>query len=156
MAASVNPGILEVFAELEHMWQSRDFGAMRGYWLADLPAPLYLAEEKAAFFTTWAELESYFADIKSHSKGGLVKYKPLHSTPMGAGQEMVAFTLEWNVHLTGEAVPIGGNVRGIAVFAEQKGAWKLRSYIEAPLAPIIYMRELYKLVPEARGFKPVP
>ena len=156
MAAPVNPRILEVFAELEHMWQSRDFAAMRSHWLSDLPTPLYLAEEKATFFTTWPEVESYFADVKAHSKAGLVKYKPLHATPMGPGQEMVAFTLEWNVHLTGEAVPIGGSVRGVALFAEEKGAWKLRAYIEAPLAPIVYMRELYKLVPETRGFKAAP
>ena len=103
-----------------------------------------------------AEIESYFADVKAHSKSGLVTYKPLHSTPMGPGQEMVAFTLEWNVHLNTDPTPIGGSVRGIAMFAEEKGAWKLRAYIEAPLAPIIYMRELYKLVPESRGFKALP
>ena len=29
-----------------------------------------------------------------------------------------------------------------------------QAYIEAPLAPIIYMRDLYKVVAGTRGFKP--
>ncbi len=154
MATAINPQILQVFKDLEAIWLSRDFSKMRGHWLKALPAPLYLAEEKATFFTTWEEFDAYFKAINVGSKGGAVFYKPLHSTAMGQGQEMVAFELEWNTQINGEPVPIGGSVRGIAQFEYDGSAWKLKAYIEAPLAPIIYMRELYKGVAASRGFKP--
>jgi hypothetical protein len=156
MATAVSPQILAVFADLEHIWQSRDFGRMRAHWLKDLPAPLYLAEEKQTFLTTWPAFDAYFAATGAGSRSSLVKYKPLHSTAVGDGQEMVAFTLEWTVQLVNEDMPIGGSVRGVALFAREADAWKMRAYIEAPLAPIIYMRELYELVAESRGVKPVP
>jgi len=44
---------------------------------------------------------------------------------------------------------IGGSVRGFALFHRRRRT-ELRAYIEAPLAPIIYMRELYKAVPKPR------
>ena len=154
MATAINPQILQVFKELEGLWLSRDFSKMRGYWLKSLPAPLYLAEEKKEFFTTWEQFDAYFAAVNAGSRGGAVTYRPLHSTSMGQGQEMVAFELEWTTYIKGEDAPIGGSVRGIALFEYDGQAWKLKAYIEAPLAPIIYMRDLYKLVAGSRGFKP--
>ena len=81
-------------------------------------------------------------------------YRPQHSTAMGQGLEMVAFELEWTTYIKGEDAPIGGSVRGIALFEYDGSAWKLKAYIEAPLAPILYMRDLYKVVAGTRGFKP--
>jgi hypothetical protein len=156
MATAINPQILRVFAELEAMWQTRDFGRMRSFWLKGLAAPLYLAEEKKDFITSWEQFDAYFAAINSGSRGGGVVYRPLHSTAMGQGQEMVAFELEWTTQLKGEDAPIGGSVRGIALFEYDGQGWKLRAYIEAPLAPILYVRDLYKLVAASRGYKPLP
>ncbi len=155
MATAINPQILHIFSELQGMWLSRDFSRMRSFWLKTLPAPLYLPEEKKDFIVTWEQFDAYFAAINSGSKGGGVTYKPLHSTSMGHGQEMVAFELEWTTQINGEDAPIGGSVRGIAMFEYDGQAWKLKAYIEAPLAPILYMRDLYKLVATSRGYKPL-
>lgn len=154
MATAINPQILQVFKDLEALWLSRDFSKMRGYWLKGLPAPLYLAEEKKEFFTTWEQFDAYFQAVNAGSRGGAVVYHPQHSTAMGQGLEMVAFELEWTTYIKGEDAPIGGSVRGIALFEYDGSAWKLKAYIEAPLAPIIYMRDLYKVVAGTRGFKP--
>ena len=155
MATPINPQILHIFTELQGMWLSRDFSRMRSFWLKTLEAPLYLPEEKKDFITTWEGFDAYFAAINSGSQGGGVTYRPLHSTPMGHGQEMVAFELEWTTQIKGEEAPIGGSVRGIAMFEYDGQAWKLKAYIEAPLAPILYMRDLYKLVASSRGYKPL-
>jgi hypothetical protein len=155
-AMTVSTDIRKLFTDLEAVWKSRDYSKMRGFWAKRLEAPLYLPEEKKDFITTWAAFDAYFAANAKNSKGGLVTYQPLVAMPMGHGLTMVAFTLEWTTQLVGDAKPIGGSVRGVALVEEEMGAWKLKAYIEAPLAPIIYMRDLYELVAKDRGFAPLP
>ncbi|MDX2142409.1 MAG: hypothetical protein SFV19_03550 [Rhodospirillaceae bacterium] len=148
--------IRKLFTDLEAVWKSHDFSKMRGFWAKRLEAPLYLPEERKDFITTWADFDAYFAGTAKASKGGLVTYQPLIAMPMSQGLQMVAFTLEWTMQLVTDAKPIGGSVRGVALVDEEMGDAKLKAYIEAPLAPILYMRDLYELVAQARGFKPIP
>lgn len=145
----------KLFTDMEAVWASRDFKKMRGFWVKDLAAPMYLPEEKKDFITTWAGFDAYFANAAAGSRGGIVTYQPLFSMPIADKQHMVAFELEWTTHLKNEDAPIGGSVRGVAVVQDDGTEWKLKSYIEAPLAPIMYMRDLYKLVAKERGFKAV-
>jgi len=156
VTAPLDQRTLKLFTELEALWRSRDFKQMRRHWVKDLAAPVYLPEEKKEFITTWAQFDAYFANAANNSKNSLVTYKPLFAMPSGPGQQMVAFELEWTMQLVNEAAPIGGSVRGFALMEDDGQAWKLKAYIEAPLAPIIYMRDLYQLVAKERGFKPVP
>jgi hypothetical protein len=155
-AMSVPRDIQKLFIDLEAVWKSRDYSKMRGFWARNLDAPLYLPEEKKEFITTWAAFDAYFAANATGSKGGLVTYQPLLVMPLGPALQMVAFTLEWTTQLVNDAKPIGGSVRGVAVIDKEMGEWKLKAYIEAPLAPIIYMRDLYELVAKERGFQPIP
>jgi hypothetical protein len=153
---AIDRGILALFAEMETVWRSREFGRMRGFWAKDLEAPLYLPEEKHEFITTWAAFDAYFANAARSSRGGKVRYKPLLAVPVGERQRMVAFELEWLTHLRNEDAPIGGSVRGVSLVEYDGSEWKLRAYVEAPLAPIVYMRELYKLFAKDRGFEALP
>ena len=155
-AMPVDARIQKLFTDLEAVWRSRDFSKMRGFWVKGLPAPMYLPEEKKDFITTWAQFDAYFKATTTGSKGGVVTYQPVIAMPLGPNLQMVAFTLEWTTQLVSDTKPIGGSVRGVAVIEDEAGTWKLRSYIEAPLAPILYMRELYETVAKERGFKPVP
>ncbi|MBL8642643.1 MAG: hypothetical protein JNK21_01835 [Rhodospirillaceae bacterium] len=152
-SAPIDPRIAKVFAGLEGVWRTRDFKPMRGFWAKDLAAPLYLPEEKKDFITTWAGFDAYFANAGQGSRGGKVTYKPLVAMPMGEKMVMVAFEGEWTTHLKTEDAPIGGSIRGVALMEDDGTDWKFKAYIEAPLAPILYMRELYKLVAKERGFK---
>ena len=155
MTLPIEPALQKLFTDMEAVWRVRDFAPMRGFWAKDLAAPLYLPEEKKDFITTWAQFDAYFKNAAAGSRGGLVTYKPLFAMPLADNMQMVTFDLEWTTHLKSEDAPIGGWVRGFAVVERDDADWKLRAYIEAPLAPI-YMRELYKLVAKDRGFKPLP
>lgn len=156
MADALDPRIVKLFKDLEAVWASRDFGRMRGFWVKDLAAPLYLPEEKKDFMTTWQQFDAYFKGNTQGTRAGVVKIAPQFAMPMGVGLHMVAFALEWTLQLVNEATPIGGSVRGVALVEEAGSEVKLKAYIEAPLAPILYIRELYELVAANRGFKPVP
>ncbi len=150
---SVDARTQKLFTELEAVWRSGDFSKMRSFWVKDLAAPLYLPEERKDFITTWADFDSYFAGTAKISKGGVqVIYVPLTAVPVSQGQQQVAFTMEWTMQLVTDNVPIGGSVRGVALMADDGKDWKLKSYIEAPLAPIVYMRELYEGLAKQRGF----
>lgn len=134
----------------------RAFDRMRGYWPKDLAAPMYLPEERKDFITTWAEFDAYFKATAAGSRGGGVKIAPQFAMPMGPGLHMVAFALEWNTQLLADAKPIGGSVRGVALVEDVGHEVKLKAYIEAPLAPILYIRELYEMVATGRGYTPLP
>jgi hypothetical protein len=153
---TVDARIKDVFSHLESVWRSRQYAQMREFWVKDLPAPLYLPEERKEFITTWAEFDAYFAGNAKMMKDIIVTYQPITAVPLSATQQIVAFGLEWTTQLVNEAKPIGGSVRGIAVVEDVAGTFKLRAYIEAPLAPIMYMRELYEIVAKDRGFQPIP
>ena len=148
---TVDPRILKLFDDLEGVWRARDFKRMRSFWGKNLPAPMYLPEEKKEFITSWEAFDNYFAATAGGSQGGVVTYKPLTAMALSPDHEMVAFELEWTTKLVGEAQAIGGSVRGFALVHDDGADWKLKAYIEAPLAPIIYMRELYGLVAKSRG-----
>lgn len=152
MASTLDPRITKLFNDLEEVWAKRDFGKMRGFWVKDLAAPLYLPEEKREFMTSWAQFDAYFKGNSQATRAGLVKIAPQFAMPMGQGLQMVAFDLEWTLHLVNDVKPIGGWVRGVALVEDAGAEVKLKAYIEAPLAPIMYMRELYEVVASARGF----
>lgn len=156
MANSLDPRVVKLFKDLEATWTTRDFARMRGFWPKDLAAPLYLPEEVKEFITTWAGFDAYFKANTEGSRGGGVKIAPQFSMPMGPGLHMVVFALEWTTQLMTDKKPIGGWVRGIALVEDAGAEVKLKAYIEAPLAPILYMRELYEVVAASRGYKPLP
>ena len=46
--------------------------------------------------------------------------------------------------MVGQDKPVGGDLRVTAVFRKTPAGWRLFHYVEAPLAPIIYVRRLYQ------------
>lgn len=46
MTTSLDSRVIQLFRDLEAVWASRDFGRMRGFWVKDLTAPLYLPEDE--------------------------------------------------------------------------------------------------------------
>ena len=152
----VDAHIHKLFTELEVVWRSREYSKMRSFWVKSLEAPLYLPEERKDFITSWAQFDEYFVGNAKAMRDIIVTYQPLTVMPLSQSQKIVAFALEWTTQIVNETKPIGGSVRGVAVIENEAGTWKLLSYIESPLAPIMYMRELYETVAKERGFKQIP
>jgi hypothetical protein len=54
--------------------------------------------------------------------------------------------MEWQAAIKPEVEKLGGYVRVVAVLRRSQAGWRFVSYVEAPLAPIVYLGELYRLV----------
>lgn len=139
-----------LFSSLETIWRTKDFARMRSQWLSNLEAPLYLAEEHRSFITTWPGFDDYFRKTAEVIREITARYRVVAVLPAAAGQNLVAFELDWSAAIDPEP-PVAGSVRGVAFVELEHDEWKLRAYVEAPLAPIVYMGELYQLVARTRG-----
>lgn len=140
---SIDAGIAELFATLERHYAAKDFAAVRALWVADLPAPFYLAEEHPEYMDSWDKVENYWR-LTSGTLGHLrARFEPRVCTPLGERQWLVGFDLTWLARV-GAAPAIAGTLRAAAVCEHTPAGWRLRAWIEAPLAPIVYMRGLYE------------
>lgn len=146
VAKNVDPAITAVFSTLESVWRTKAFTRMRGLWLTNLGAPLYVAEENPTIVTSWDAFDAYFAQTSAALREISSAYRIVAVLPGAPGQQIVAFELDWSAAIGPSDPPVAGSVRGQAILEREADEWKLRSYVEAPLAPIVYIGELYKFV----------
>jgi hypothetical protein len=144
-------GIRATFDALEAIWRSGELARIRTLWLEDLAAPLYLAEERKGFITGWTELEQYFAATAASLKDIRTQYDIVSVQDAGDDACVAAFEMRWSVAYRSDGSRIAGEVRGLALLKCERGAWRFRAYVEAPLAPIVYLRELYELAARSRA-----
>lgn len=138
----IDPGIVELFAALGRHYGAKDFGAVRALWVERLPAPFYLAEEHDEFIDSWDKLENYWrltSQTLSHLRA---RFVPQTSVPLDEHRQLVGFELTWLARVGSDA-PVAGTLRAAAVCERSASGWRIRAWIEAPLAPIVYMRHLY-------------
>lgn len=140
--SQIDPGIVEIFAALERHYGAKDFAAVRALWLADLPAPFYIAEEHHVVMDSWEKVEAYWQLTSAALSHLRAKFKPLHSVALNERQQLVGFELTWLASV-GTEPPVAGTLRAAAICERTPAGWRIRAWIEAPLAPIVYMRELY-------------
>lgn len=141
-AATIDPGIAEVFRALERHYGAKDFAAVRALWLPDLPAPLYIAEEHHTVMDSWQKVEDYWRLTGAALSHLRAKFTPTHAVALNDSQQLVSFELTWLASI-GTEQPVAGTLRAAAICERTAAGWRIRAWIEAPLAPIVYMRELY-------------
>lgn len=140
--SQVDPGIVEIFAALERHYGAKDFAAVRALWLADLPAPFYIAEEHHVVMDSWEKVEAYWRLTSAALSHLRAKFRPMHAVALNEQQQLVGFELTWLASVGAES-PVAGTLRAAAICEQTAAGWRIRAWIEAPLAPIVYMRELY-------------
>jgi hypothetical protein len=139
--ATLFAGVEDMFLNLE-----RDHKNFRKFWAPDIATPVYIAEEHKEIITDWASLESYFEAAAKVLGAVVCKYDLKAVVPIQADLVTAYGQMEWQAAIRPEVDKLGGYVRFVAVLRNSDGGWGLVSYVEAPLAPIIYLGELYKLV----------
>ena len=139
---AIDSQIQSLFDRLSQHWSTMDFAAIRAEWNNDVP-PLYLAEEAQDFATSWDALEVYWQATRDTISSITVTYELLTEKDVTADVKLVTFNLVWLAAMT-NGEDVGGTNRGLACLQSIDGHYKLEGYAEAPLAPIFYMKELYK------------
>jgi len=147
--SSVETSIHDLFHRLEAAFNARSVPELRALWPDDLVAPFYLAEERVGFIRDWATLQSYWADLQGLEdlRAG---WQVTDIAPLGPDTWIVGFDLWWMLKPPG-ASATAGEVRGIGICTARGDGHALVAYVEAPLAPIVYMRELYARAATARA-----
>jgi hypothetical protein len=135
--------VADLFAALERHYGAKDFAAVRGLWLPDLVTPFYIAEEHGEVMHSWEQIERYWrmtAESLAHLRA---RFEPRVCVPLSGVQQLVCFDLTWLARV-GSTAPVAGTLRAVAICEQTPAGWRIRAWIEAPLAPIVYMRTLYE------------
>ena len=128
---------------LEQYWAALDFKAIRALW-DDSVAPLYLAEEAMGPACSWDELEKYWGATGKLAKRNRVSINNLRLHDVTRDVISAFYEMHWDIELE-DGKFLGGDNRVCITFKRTAAGWRIGQYIEAPLAPLVYMRQLYEL-----------
>lgn len=137
----------EIDALLTHYYahfSAMDFAAARSVWDSAEPHPCYLAEEIDDFLRDWPAIEAYWASSQATMSKLQSRHWALRAQQIAADLATATWRLHWNAQIIGQDKPVGGEVRATAVLRRRTEGWRLFHYVEAPLAPILYIRQLYQ------------
>jgi len=129
---------------LEAQWNTGDMAGMAALWDADHPDPVYQAEEEDALARGWPALRDYWTRTQALNARVAVRYDDIGVTTLGADMALAHWRMHWDIALSGQARPIGGDNRIFAIARRTAQGWRFVAYIEAPLAPLTYIRRLYE------------
>ena len=136
--ASEAEALLGAYAEA---WASLDAARLEAHWDVGDDAPLYIAEEVDAVFSDWSAVRGYWRANAAYIAEIDVAFDAPVIKELGAREALVAAQMRWRVAFKSAAMkPIAGDNRVVALVRRKDGAWKLAAWIEAPLAPLAYLR----------------
>ena len=142
-AAEPAPEIVAVLDAYRGAWNAHQFAQLPQYWDTADPTPIYLAEEASAAAMDWPAVRAYWKDTARVIERIQVQYANIRTKPVGPDQVMVVMDMRWDALWDGGRLT-GGDNRVVASLRRTKDGWKFFSWVEAPLAPIVYMRRLYQ------------
>lgn len=136
--------ILAILAELERAWNALDFAAIEALWDHDAQ-PIYFAEEAPEPHLEWSTLRAYWQFTASTiSRMGMRITDTPQLRELAPGLVSAVYSMHWDALITGQSKPVGGENRVCATFRATPQGWRFAQYVEAPLAPITYVKWLYE------------
>ena len=133
-----------ILDKLERVKENRDYEDIPTFWDKSDPNPFYIAEEVSEVMTDWPTIEAYWQDTKATSGWIDVDYDLISHKCLAPSDMLVLFDLRWDMSVDGFENPIGGSNRVLAGLRLIEGQWKFHTWVEAPLAALIYMQKLYE------------
>ncbi len=146
--------VTETLARYAEAWAARDPHALAAHWDRNGADPLYIAEEVDDVFTSHTEIDAYWVRSFAYIEAIALGFGDPTFKPVGDDHLMATFDMRWDLKIVdGDAM--GGDVRAVATFVRLEPSaadtdpdaapgshWKLTSWVEAPLAPVVYLRKL--------------
>ncbi len=134
-----------LLAQLIERWNGMRLPDIRELWDSDEQRPFYLPEEAEAPLTSWEDIQAYWQHTSDSISRLSMRIWDLHVKPIGPDLAVALYRMHWNADVAGFPKPLGGDNRVTAIFRHTDAGWRFCHYVEAPLAPITYMRQLYEL-----------
>jgi len=136
--------IAEILDDLERVKENREYEDLPSFWDQSDEAPFYIAEEITDVMTDWPTVEAYWQGTKASSGWIDVEYDLITQKCLGPKDMLILFDLRWDMSVDGFDNPIGGSNRVVAGLRLVEQDWKFHTWVEAPLAALIYMEQLYE------------
>ena len=141
---STSKSVEEAVRSWTAAWSSRNKLAVLSLWDDKDPDASYLPAEREETLVGAEAVEGYvnalcdlFSTIRHRPDSLIVKQL---EDDLG----LAFYVLDWAV--ADSRGPIGGRCRVTAIWRKQDGDWKLTHYAEAPLAPLVELKEFYQHV----------
>jgi len=135
--------ILALLSELEQAWCRLDFAHVRRLWDTSRD-PVYVAEENPRVHLSWSQLQEYFDHTARTNERMSMRIEGEPALrELAPDLVSAAYSMHWDAAIRGESRPMGGDNRVVDTFRLTSDGWRFVQHVEAPLAPISYVRELY-------------
>jgi len=134
-----------VLGQLAACWNRMELTAIRELWDPEETEPFYLPEEAEALLDSWEAIEAYWANTKATISRLSMRTWDVRAKLLAPNLAVAVYRMHWNGAVTGYPAPLGGDNRVTAIFRRRGETWRFCHYIEAPLAPMLYLRRLYEL-----------
>lgn len=141
--SDVSAEIDALLVQAKEYWHVQNYAGLKSLWDPDEKEPWYQPEETEELLVGWPAIEGYWANNLKVMSKITVSYGKARAKLIAPDLAVAVFDLRWDAALIGRA-PLGGDNRTTAIFRKKKDGWRFCHYVEAPLAPIMYMRKLYE------------
>ncbi len=126
-------------------WRANSAAALRPFWDRSAEAPLYIAEEVDAPIVTWDALDAYWAKNETLHRKIDLRFSEVRGVALAENVAAIVAHMAWDIAFaSGPSAAMGGDNRVAATLRLTPEGWRFAAWIEAPLAPITYLRRLYE------------
>jgi len=125
-------------------WCNHDVDALMTLWDEEDGESSYLPAEEETSMTGAAAVRGYITTLYENFE--TIKHRPetVIAKDLGDDIGLTFYVLDWAV--ANKRGPLGGRCRVTGVWRKKNGTWKLTQYSEAPLAPLVELRQFYQTV----------
>ena len=125
-------------------WSNRNKKEVLALWDGEDPDTFYLPAECEHPLVSMVAIEKYVAAICTQFR--TIRHRPeaVITKQLSDDIGLAFYVLKWVLADSGG--PFGGQYRVTALWRRRQDQWKLTAYAEAPLAPLVELKEYYQHV----------
>lgn len=144
MDAQDQTEIEAMFTSYQAAWAANDPQQLETHWDRADPAPVYLAEEIAVRMTDWDAIRGYWNNNREYIERVRLTFSGFTFKSLHEDLVTAVFDMRWDIRFrSADTPPMGGDNRVVATVRRVGKHWRLIAWVEAPLAALPYLQQLY-------------
>ncbi len=121
-----------------------ELASIENLWDPACDEPIYVPEESTEPLLDWAAIRSYWLDTTQSIERLHMRTWDLTVRPVGEEFVSALYQMHWDARMQSTGTSIGGRNRVSAILRRTPEGPRFLHYVEAPLAPMLYMQWLYE------------
>jgi hypothetical protein len=144
MTVDLQDEVEDVLGELRNTWNRMALPDIARLWETENPTPVYIPEESLEPLLDWESITAYWQDTVATISGLHMRTWDLSVRAINSDLVSAVYQMHWDAKLAGTGTTMGGRNRVCALLRRSSRGLRFIQYVEAPLAPMVYMRWLYE------------